>query len=139
MTPEPAVPTSLVPLLVIAVVALAGVIAYLFRFYTGRMEAKDATLAKEREERAKERENWVIERTRHERFQVELRAEYEAKYHEMHKTLYEDAREHEDKARREYTENIEAVSQNVQAASDKVTQVLDKIYDRYISPRRPPQ
>lgn len=137
MPVEPSTPTSLVPLLVIAVVALAGVIAYLFRFYTGRMEAKDAILSKEREERAKERENWVVERTRHERFQVELRAEYEAKYRETHKTLHEDAREHEDRARREYAENIEAVSQNVQAASDKVTQVLDKIYDRYISPRRP--
>jgi flagellar basal body-associated protein FliL len=138
MPVEPSTPTSLVPLLIIAVVALAGAIAYLFRFYSGRMEAKDALLAKEREERAKERENWVVERTRHERFQVELRAEYETKYHDTLKTLYDDAREHEDTARREYTENIETVSANAQAASEKVTRVLDKLYD-YLAPRRTPR
>jgi hypothetical protein len=134
MTPEPAIPTSVVPLLIAAVMALAGVVVYLFK----RMEAKDAVRAQEREAWVIERTGWAVERARQERFQVELRAEYETKYHEVHKTLYEDAREHEDQARREYAENIEAVSQNVQAASDKVTQVLDKIYDRYISPRRPP-
>jgi hypothetical protein len=131
-------------MLILAVVALASVIAYLFKFYSGRMEAKDLALAakdlllaKEREERAKERESWVVERTRHERFQVELRAEYETKYHGTLKTLYDDAREHETTMRREYAENVELVAQNLAAAGDKVGRALDKIYDTFVAPRRP--
>jgi hypothetical protein len=127
MTPEASIPTSIAPLLGIAVVTLAGVVAFLWRYYSKRDE-----------EHSKERELWVTERQRLERFQVELRAEYEAKYHETLKTLYDDAREHEATVRREYAENIEAVSQNAQMASDKVARVLDKIYETYIVPRRPP-
>lgn len=125
------VPTSLAPLLIAAVLALAGVIAYLFRYYSKRAEDH----GREREAWAKEREAWAVERTRHERFQVELRAEYEAKYHETLANLYKEARENEATARREYAENMEIVAQKAAEASAKVATVMDKIYDYLIRPR----
>lgn len=133
MPAEPStIPTSLIPLLITAVVALCGVVAYLFRYYSKRAEDH----GKERGAWAKEREAWAIERTRHERMQIDLRAEYETKYHETYKTLYQDAREYEAQARREYAENMEIVAQKAAEASDKVTAVMDKIYDYLIRPRR---
>ncbi len=135
---EPSVPTSLVPLLIVAVVALAGTVAFLFRHYSKCMAALEASRAKEREDRAQEREEWVLERARHElerahheRRQVEVRAEYESRHREVLKSLYDDAREHEDRTRREYAENIEVVAEHQAKASERVTQVLDKIYDRF--------
>jgi len=129
---EPSIPTSLIPLLITAIVALCGVVAYLFRYYSKRSEDH----GKEREVWAKEREMWAVERTRLERFQVELRAEYEAKYHETLTTLYKEARESESTARREYAENMEIVAQKAAEASDKVTAVMNRIYDYLIRPRR---
>lgn len=138
MTPmpavEPSVPTSLVPLLIATILALAGVIAYLFRYYSKRAEDH----GKEREAWAKEREAWAVERTRHERFQIELRAEYEAKYHETLSTLYKETRESEAAVRREYAENIDSVAQKAAEASSKLAAVMDKIYDYLIRPRRTP-
>jgi flagellar basal body-associated protein FliL len=134
MAAEPTIPTSLAPLLIAAVLALAGVIAYLFRYYSKRAEDH----GKESEAWGKEREAWAAERARLERFHVELRAEYEAKYHETLNTLYKEARENEATARREYAENMESVAQKAAEASSKVAAVMDKIYDYLIRPRRPP-
>lgn len=125
-------PASLVPLLLLAISGLVGVVAFLFRYYSKRFEDH----GKEREAWAKEREAWATERTRLERFHVELRAEYEAKYHETLNTLYKEARESESMARREYAENMEIVAQKAAEASDKVTAVMNRIYDYLIRPRR---
>src|SRR5215470_2700540 len=131
---EPSIPTSLIPLLITAILALAGVIAYLFRYYSKRAEDH----GKEREAWSKEREAWAAERARLERFQIDLRAEYEAKYHSTLETLYKEARENEALARREYAENMESVAQKAAEASSKVAAVMDKIYDYLIRPRRAP-
>lgn len=131
---EPSTSTSLAPLLIAAILALAGVIGYLFRYYSKRAEEH----GKEREAWAKEREAWVAERARLERFQVELRAEYEGKYHSTLETLYKEQRENEAAARREYAENMESVAQKAAEASGKVAAVMDKIYDYLIRPRRTP-
>lgn len=131
---EPAVPASLIPLLIAAVLALAGVIAYLFRYYSKRAEDH----SKERENWSREREAWAAERVRLERFQVDLRAEYETKYHSTLETLYKEARENEALARREYAENMEGVAKAAEASNSKVAAVMDKIYDYLIRPRRTP-
>jgi hypothetical protein len=133
ISPEIAVPTWWAPLLISAIVALAGVIVFLFRYYSKRADLHD----KERESWAKERESWALERVRLEGFQTTLRAEYEQKYHETYKTLYQDAREYEAAARREYAENMEIVAQKAAEASEKITTVMNKIYDYLIRPRRP--
>jgi exonuclease VII large subunit len=141
--PTDPTPTQLVTMLCIAVAALAGVVAFLFRYYSKRLDAhgkEREAWAKEREvwleTRAKEREAWATERERMERFQLELRAEYEAKYRETTSTLYSAAREHETTSRREYADNMETVASKQAEAFDKVTQVIDKIYDYLIRPRR---
>lgn len=135
MPPADPIPTSVsVALLSAVIVALAGVIAYLFRYYSKRSEDH----GKEREAWAKEREAWAAERARLERFHVELRAEYEGKYHETLNTLYKEARENEALARREYAENMESVAAKAAEASSRVAAVMDKIYDYLIRPRRPP-
>ena len=146
MTPvEPSTLTIPMPMLISAVVALAGAVValagavgYLFRHYSKRVSIVEASRTKEREGRAEEREAWVAERARYDKLHAELRAEYEAKYHATLRTLYEDAREHENTSRREYTENVEVVAKHAAEASDQVTQVIDKIYARLIEPRRPP-
>jgi hypothetical protein len=135
MPAEPSLPTSLAPLLIATILALAGVIAYLFRYYSKRAEDH----GREREAWAREREAWGAERVRLERFHVELRAEYESKYHETLTTLYKEARENEAAARREYAENMDSVAQKAAEASARVATVMDKMYDYLIRPRRTPQ
>lgn len=154
MTPDP----TLVAVLVIAVTALAGTIAFLFRYYSKRlkeahddqkriMEAASSErfeFAKERFEFVKERSMWLIERTRFEAVELHLRTEFEAKhraavesYARTVQDLHETARTHEDTVRREYLQNMESVSDKAEAAQGKIGAVLEKIYDRFVvAPRR---
>lgn len=150
MTPtiDSPVPTSLVVLLIIAVTALAGVIGYLFQFYSKRMAQAAADQRVEADKQHQERVSWALERARMEATMQAasnaLRAEYEAKHRilaEQHAKalgdLFDASREHEDQARREYLENIESVSQKAAEANTKVAAVLDKFYERYVGgPRR---
>lgn len=134
MTPptEPSLPTSLVPLLVLAITALAGVVAYLFHFYNKR----DRAHTKEREEWFQERERWAVERERWERTRTELRAEYEGRYREDYRVLYEAQRKHEEDSRRADADRWEAVAQVAAEANTKVATALDRFHDIYIGPRR---
>lgn len=142
MTPttEPTIPTSLVPLLVLAIIALGGVIAYLFRFYSKRDDKnarERAEHTREREEWAQERERWAVERERWERTRVELRAEYEARYREDYRAMCEVQRKHEEDARRADADRWESVAQVAAEANTKVAAALDRFHDIYIgNPRR---
>lgn len=142
MTPptDPAIPTSLVALLLLGISILGGVIAYLFNYYNKR----DKGHAMEREAWAKEREAWAVERVvERERFnhaRAELRAEYETRYREDYRQLLEQQRQHEEEGRRADADRMETIERTAAEANAKVAQVLEKIYDRYIGPgaRRPP-
>jgi len=125
------------------IAALAATITALWRYYSKRQGIAENKHADEREAWAKERVAWAAERTRLEGFRDQLRAEYEAKhtqsathYAESIRALYESTLEHENAARREYAENIEAVSKTVTESVDKTTAVIDKFYDRFVGPRR---
>lgn len=121
----------------------AGVIVYLFKRYERRekrLDAERALIVKERAEwqavTAKERADWQAER-------VEIRAEYEMKHRiiieQSAKELREDrdaAREHEDLMRREYAELMENVAAEAAKSSAATTAVLDKLYERFVGPRR---
>jgi len=129
--PPPGIPTSWAPLLCIAIAALAVALGVLWRYYSGRLEAHETQRRQHDLEQANERQAWAVERER-------LRTEYETRHLSTLQRLYEDAREHEATARREYAENMEIVAAKAAEGSEKVAAVLNKIYDRYISPRRTP-
>lgn len=138
MTPptDPAIPTSLVALLLLGISILGGVIAYLFNYYNKR----DKGHATEREAWAKEREAWAVERERHNHARAELKAEYETRYREDYRLLWEQQRQHEDEGRRADADRMETIERTAAEANAKLALVLEKIYDRYIGPgaRRPP-
>lgn len=138
---EPAIPTSLIPLLVLGITVLAGVISYLFLFYNKR----DKEHAKERKEWAAERdvwaaerERWAVERERWERMRTELRAEYDARYRDDAERLYREQREYEEDSRRSDADRMESIAKIAAEANTKVAAALDKFYDIYIGPRRRP-
>lgn len=140
-------PLTLVAALVVAVLTMASVISYLFRYFSKRGDAERKATAGERirmiEEHAKERQDWAVARVHLEMAGRELRAEYETKHREvverhadMIKALYEDAREQENLIRREYAANMEVVAEKARQAQEKVGEVLDKIYNRFVGTRR---
>jgi hypothetical protein len=125
----PGIPTSWAPMLIIAIVALAGAIVILWRYYALELKTLNAERLKERELWAEERERWVGERER-------IRAEYDKRYILELERLHKEGREHEATVRREYAENMEIVAAKAEESNGKVAAVLDKIYNRFIGPRR---
>lgn len=128
-TVDPGIPTSWAPMLIIAIIALSGAIVILWRYYAGELKGINAERLKEREAWAVERERWAVERER-------LRGEYDKRYIVDLERIHKEARDHEAAVRREYAENMEIVASKAEESLNKVAAVLDKIYDRYIGPRR---
>ena len=133
---EPTMPTTVVSILVIAVTALATVVAFLFKYYSGRQAAAELLYRVREEEITKERITWARELKA-------IRTEFEMKHRAMLEgqvkimaDLHEEAREHENMARREFAENMELVASKASEASEKIAAVLDKFYDRFVGPRR---
>jgi hypothetical protein len=142
-------------LLLTAVSVLATVVAYLFR--ANQKMVKDAS--KERREHdaaladkdrvfAKEREAWMVERVQWEHDRELDRANdersFEQRYRELVQRQESDlahdralARAYVDQVRKECADQVELIAQKMQEASERTAQVLDKIYDRFLSgPRR---
>jgi hypothetical protein len=143
MTADPAIPTSLATVFVIAITTLAGVIAYLFRYYSGRQANIEEQRLKREDEHARERTTWVLERAELKNYNDDLRAEFEAKFRansERHaetvRTLYDVGRDHENAARREYLQNMEVVAAKAAEANDKIGAVLEKALERSLGNRR---
>jgi len=142
--PDGMIPLTLVTALVIAMITtLTGVIAYLFKHFVTERKTAASERGRLIEEMAKERQEWAVDRVRLEMQGRELRIEFETKHRELierHadalRQLYEDAREHETLARREYAANMEVVAEKAREAQDKVGTVLDKLYNRYVGGRR---
>lgn len=147
---DPVVPTSLVAVLIIAVTTLAGVIAYLFHYYSKRLkdEGDDKkrileAASSERFEFAKERALWLVERTKHDAVELQLRAEYESKHRQIAEAhaktvqeIHDDARAHEDLVRREYTQNMETIAGKAEEAQARMALVFEKLHDRLAGSRR---
>lgn len=128
--------------LIAAVITLAGVIVFLFTYYSGRLEQGEKQRSKLQDDIAQERISWAVERTRWESADVEIRAQYEEKHralleqqaHRM-QAIYDAAREHENRARKEFTENMEIVASKVESLADKLGAVLEKLLDRALGTR----
>lgn len=132
MVPDVPVPTSLITVLVIAVVALAGVVAFLFKYYSGKHD-----------QIAAERTLWAVDRVKleegRENDRLEIRAEYEAKHRliaeestKSMRALYDSALEHNNAARREYLANMETVAAEAAKAHARIGAVLEKALDRFV-------
>lgn len=130
-----AVKPYVVTILCAAVVALCGVIAYLFKHYSGKQDTQD-----------KERIVWAVERSKfdeaREKYEAQLRAEYEEKHRLIIEThakslseIHDAARAHEDQVRREYAQSMNAVADKAAESTEKIAAVLDKMYSRYVGPR----
>jgi hypothetical protein len=143
MDPTNDLSTGTKGIFIAAIVALAGVVAYLFKLNNERINKNedgrkelDGTIADERKDVAVEREKWNLERER-------LRADYEAKNRELAekyakdlRASYEDNREHEDGVRKEFAEMMEVIATKAGESSQAIVTMLDKFYDRFIGPRR---
>jgi biopolymer transport protein ExbB/TolQ len=145
MPADPATPASLVTVFIIAITTLAGVIAYLFRYYSGRQATAEEQRLKREDEHAHERTAWALERAELKSYNDDLRAEYEAKFRaavdrhaETVRALYDVGREHENAARREYLQNMEIVAAKAAEANDKIGAVLEKALERSLGARRAP-
>jgi tRNA splicing ligase len=139
MPSDTTIPPYLIAVLIAAVTALAGTVAYLFKHFS----TKEA-------ESAKERMAWALERqkfdTQRDEYEIALRLEYEARHRvvlenhiKMMATSHEASRDHEDLVRREFAQLMETVSSKATEGSDKVAAVMDKFYDRFVGTRRPPK
>jgi hypothetical protein len=135
---DPGAPHTIWGGLIIAISTLAGVVAYLFRFYNKR----DAKLQEERKQIIAERSGWALEREGWEKERLRIRLEFEEKHREVvenyAKALHEDvsnSREREDKIRNEFGELMEEVRDDAQKSSSALVDTLQKFYDRFVGPR----
>lgn len=112
--PDPT-PTSLISVLVVAVVSLAGVVVFLFKYYSDKMSARDAADRATDKELALERTAWAAERGAHENYRDRIRAEFEEKHRilaermaDSIRQVYETSRKHDDETTRELLDNLDA-------------------------------
>jgi hypothetical protein len=119
---------------VVAVLFL-GAILVLFRMYIKHRDGSEAKAVKLVEEHTKARGEW-------EKKMVEVRAEFERKHREALeqfskelRELYEDSRGHEDQVRKECAAMMSGLSDDYTRSSGEIVRVLDKFYDRFVSPR----
>lgn len=130
-------------LLGVAAFVFAGVIVYLFKFYTRRerrWEFERKAFAEERKAFAVKEASWDDER---EKERLRIRGEYEEKHRELVEKYSDDVREereanrvHEDAVRREFSEAMEAISEKASASSQALVEMLQKFYDRFVGPSR---
>lgn len=117
----------------IIIVVFGLVIRYLFNRY----EKREETIAVERDLITKERASWVLEREK-------IRGEFEAK-HSLLVTdfaqkivkIQDEAREHEDKLRRDHADELRSITDSARRANESLTEMLQKFYDRMTT--RPPR
>ena len=117
-----------------AAIFLAGLIV-LFRMYIKHRDGTDAKNVKLVEEHTKKEGEW-------EKKMVEVRAEFERQRREITeqfskelRELYDDSRGHEDLVRKEYAAMLSGLSDDYTRSSGEIVRVLDKFYDRFVSPR----
>lgn len=115
----------------IATLVFGYAIVILFR----RSDARDKRYEDAATKMAEERAQWNVR-------EVAIRAELDAKLREAAENYAKNLREirdqsqqREDLVRREFSELMETVAQEATKSSTAVADVLNKVYDRIISPR----
>lgn len=130
---------------VLGIVALVFgyAVVHLFRALQAAYE-RNATAEKARET---ERSDWtkreLLLRQELETKEADLRAEYERKHREvidhyaqLAKAERRENREHEDRAREEFSEIMEKVSADANKSTDALVNMLQKFYERFVGPGR---
>ncbi len=133
----------------IAIIAfvLALVVRYLYTRKESIVEKKDDQIAKEREGWANERVAWQLERQKmisdHIPAPERARGDYEEELHKHAENYAQRLRDSLDKAqaredsiRKEFAEVAENIAAEIGKMSGELTRVLDKLYERFIGPRR---
>lgn len=140
--------------LIAALIALAGVVAHLFKLMNKRIDANEAARkaddtahATERtkwtEERVTERMRWAAEKDKWESERELERAtehaEYERKHREIVEHYEETARadrvahyQREEQQRKDHAEMIERVSEKASQSAASMVTLLQKIHDRFL-------
>jgi hypothetical protein len=147
-TTEP--PLTLVVALLAAVTALAGTVVFLFRHYAKKVDTHDEVRKKMQEEIAQERLSWAAERGRfealrndfeesREKFEREVRAQYEERLRVTSERYAESERQNVAQARREFAELMESVAQQAEIQRDKYAAVFEKFLDRFALSRGRPK
>lgn len=118
----------------VALLFLSAVII-LFRLYIKQRDGSEAKAVRLVEEHTKKEGEW-------EKKMVEARAEFERKHRETAeqfskelRELYDDSRGHEDQVRKEYAAMMSGLSDDYTRSSGEIVRVLDKFYERFVSPR----
>lgn len=122
-----AVAPSLVSVLVLAVTTLSGVVVYLWRYYSGKVDKLESELRSSGKAHAEEREKWAVERTQLNGFRDQTRAEYAQRYADDLRKLYAEARERDDQVRRENAANAEALAARAAEERAKIGDALTKL------------
>ncbi len=119
---------------VLGIVALAFAFAIIQLFKT--MRTDHAAAKTDVKEMAEERTKWALEREA-------LRTEYERKHRELVESFAEAVREerdtnraHEDLVRKEFADLMERVAEEGGKASQALVDMMQKFYDRFVSPTR---
>lgn len=133
---------NLTGIFIAAIVALAGVVAYLFRLLNVRVNKTERLSAEKDKVIADKDKSAAIERVQAEVRLEKLRADFEAENRELAeqyaqdvRALYDDNRAHEDAARKEFAEIMEKIDAKAGESSKAIVTMLDKFYERFVGPR----
>ncbi len=123
--------------LIAVVVIMAGVVTYLFKLYITSQKEKDAELKSCRDGAATDRAKCASDC-------ASIRAEYEEKhveiveqYSESIRKDREEARVREEVLRKDYGDRLDRIAVETQKATSTQLDVLNKMFDRFVTPRRP--
>jgi len=137
------VPTSLVAALAIAVVVLAGVVVVLFRLYISRNTAAETERRDHDKLLADERQSGAIRQKQAELELAAARADIDRRVREHAESYASELAElrdlylsREDVIRKDCADRIERIAMEATSAAQKQNEVLNKIYERFVGPRR---
>jgi hypothetical protein len=148
------VPSTLVGALVVAVTVLAGVVVVLFKLYIGRNATAEKAISDKDKEMADERKGWAVRITQHEGELAKLRLVADAELESLRADCEKRMREHadsyatelqeardmhlgrEDAIRKDCLDRIERIEKQASDAAQAQNVVLNKIYERFVGPRR---
>lgn len=115
-----------------AIVALAGVVGYLFRWADRRVTESAAAVAAQ--------EKTHVEELARVRLECEARLATQAReFAEALRRDHLDNRAHEDEIRREFVNVVATIGDQTAKSAESLTEVLGKLHDRFAGRSRPPQ
>lgn len=137
------VPDSVAAALTVAVVALAAVVIVLFKLYVGRNKSAEDGAAGKDKLIAEERKSWAIKEQAWQTEREALRADAERRMKEHAESYAAELAEmndkflaREDQIRKDFGDRIERIASEASKSAQLQNDVLNKIYERFVGPRR---